>query len=582
MKYALIIGNDSYNDPKLRKLKTPAADSRELAKVLGDKKIGSFDEVISLVNQTEPKISRAISTFFANKKSDDLVLVYFSGHGVVDSRGNLFLALKDTETSYLTSTAIPSSFIAYEMDSCRSKKQILILDCCNSGAFARGTKAGDQKVITKPTFEGKVGLGRVVLTASDSTQFAFEGDQVVTQTEFSLFTHFLLEGLKSGKADIDGDGYITLDEWYEYTYPRVVSATSKQIPQKWSYRQQGELIVAKNPNLKKKEVRNRDPEDKRTLEGLIRLKSELDKSIPTRTIDPTLLLATWNIREFGSTKTGGREVEPLYYIAEILSRFDVIVVQGVENNLDILDKLMYILGDWWKYVVSDATLDQQRTYRRHVFIYDTRKLILEDAINHSQLMSLIKVKKVDLGYAYLPYLADFRTGSFRFTLCAQNLYVNKNMLDDPQYRREAMVFVEFLEKRMKTQDAWAYNTILIGDFNLFSTKDQTLQVIEKGMFEIPANLKGKYTNAAKDKPFDQIAFLASSADRQIGLARAGTFPFFEHVYRDTDWKVYQPKMAKNKYKEWRTFKMSDHLPLWVELYVDFRTDDLMRKIKLTS
>ena len=63
------------------------------------------------------------------------------------------------------------------MDSCRSRRQILILDCCHSGAFARGTK-GEQKAITETTFEGS-GFGRVVLTASDSTQYALEGDQVV-------------------------------------------------------------------------------------------------------------------------------------------------------------------------------------------------------------------------------------------------------------------------------------------------------------------------------------------------------------------------------------------------------------------
>ena len=137
------------------------------------------------------------------------------------------------------------------MSQCRSKRQILILDCCNSGAFSRGTKAGKQKAITKSTFEGN-GYGHVVLTASTETQFALEGDQVLEQTEFSLFTHFLLEGLNTGKADIDGDGSISLDELYEYTHSQVISKTPKQIPQKWGYQQQGELIIAKNPNLKKK------------------------------------------------------------------------------------------------------------------------------------------------------------------------------------------------------------------------------------------------------------------------------------------------------------------------------------------
>ena len=138
------------------------------------------------------------------------------------------------------------------MDSCRSKRQILILDCCHSGAFARGTK-GEQKAITETTFEGS-GFGRVVLTASDSTQYALEGDQVIKQSELSLFTHFLLEGLQTGAADVNNDGLIALDEWYDYTYTRVISETPRQVPHKWSYNQQGDLIIAKNPFVKKRVV----------------------------------------------------------------------------------------------------------------------------------------------------------------------------------------------------------------------------------------------------------------------------------------------------------------------------------------
>ena len=250
MKYALIIGNNRYDDAKLAQLKTPAADSKALANILKDRTIGSFDEVASLVNQTETQVRRTISSFLANKKPDDLVLLYFSGHGVLDDRGRLYLALKDTQVDLLKATSIPSSFVADEMDSCRSKRQILILDCCHSGAFARGAKGGP-KAITETTFEGS-GFGRVVLTASDSTQYALEGDQVIKQSELSLFTHFLLEGLKTGEADANNDGHISLDEWYDYTYAKVISETPRQVPHKWSYNQQGDLIIARNPYVKKK------------------------------------------------------------------------------------------------------------------------------------------------------------------------------------------------------------------------------------------------------------------------------------------------------------------------------------------
>ena len=151
MKYALIIGNNKYDDPKLAQLKTPAADSQALAKVLDDKTIGAFDAVTPLINQNETRVRRAISEFLTDKKPDDLVMLYFSGHGILDDRGRLYLALKDTQVNLLKATSLPSSFLTDEMDSCRSKRQILILDCCHSGAFARGVK-GEQKAVTEATF----------------------------------------------------------------------------------------------------------------------------------------------------------------------------------------------------------------------------------------------------------------------------------------------------------------------------------------------------------------------------------------------------------------------------------------------
>ena len=323
------------------------------------------------------------------------------------------------------------------------------------------------------------------------------------------------------------------------------------------------------------------PEGKRTAEGLLRLRAELDKAIPPKTVDPTLLLATWNLREFGGTKSGGREKEPLFYIAEIMSRFDMVAVQEVRDNLDALDDLMYILGSWWKYLVSDVTLGAQGNNERHAYIYDTRKLSFGGLAGElvPEMMKEGGELKSNFAFARSPYVAGFRAGWFKFTICTQHFYYGESKADDPQRLQEAKTVVELLKKRMKSKDAWAYNTILLGDFNIFSTSDETFKVIGKGNFEIPASLMGTYTNANKDKPFDQIAFLSRDVKTQMALAKSGTFPFFDFVYRDSDREVYQPNMQESKYKQWRTFKMSDHLPLWVEVGVDFGKEYLERKMK---
>ena len=330
-----------------------------------------------------------------------------------------------------------------------------------------------------------------------------------------------------------------------------------------------------------KSIDSKTVEGRRTAEKLLLLKFELDQVIPSKTVDPTLLLATWNIREFGGTKSGGREEEPLFYIAEIMSRFDIIAVQEVRDDLDALDKLLQILGSWWKYIVSDVTLGTQGNNERHAYIYDTRKISFGGMAG--ELVPEMKkdggVLKSDFAFSRTPYIAGFKAGWFKFTLCTQHFYYGEDKADDPQRLKEAQTVLKLLKKRMQSKDAWSGNSILLGDFNVFSLHDETFLAIEKEQFHVPASLKGTYTNSNRDKPFDQIAFLARDVEKQLGLARAGTFPFFDHVYRDADWKTYLPNKTFNEYKQWRTFKMSDHLPLWVELFVDFGDAYLEKKME---
>lgn len=240
-KFALIIGNTEYTDSGLAQLSAPGRDAEDFSRILQAKDICAFDEVSLLLNQPEYLVRRAIDEFFDQKKPDDLLVLYFSGHGVRDELGSLYLAVKNTVRNRLRSTAIKSDFIREAMDQSRSRRQVLIMDCCNSGAFAQGTKAATGMSIgTASVFEA--GYGRIILTASDSTQFAWEGDQVIGETDNSLFTHFLVEGLK-GEADLDGDGRITVDEVYDYTYEKVKFATPKQTPSKFSSKQQGEIVL---------------------------------------------------------------------------------------------------------------------------------------------------------------------------------------------------------------------------------------------------------------------------------------------------------------------------------------------------
>jgi formylglycine-generating enzyme required for sulfatase activity/uncharacterized caspase-like protein len=251
-KFALVIANTDYQDASFAKLTAPGKDAEEFAQVL--RELAAFDDVQILLNEGESKTRRSIARFFTERKRDDLLLLYFSGHGVRNEQGQLFLAANDTEISILEASGIPADFVTSSMNNSRSQRQLLILDCCNSGAFAHGSKSATgvgKSMGIATAFEGS-GFGRVVLTATDATQYAWEGDKVIGDTQKSVFTHFLIEGLK-GDADRDGDGHIDVDELYDYAYEQIVRRTPKQTPGKWSYRQQGDIVLREN--LKPREVK---------------------------------------------------------------------------------------------------------------------------------------------------------------------------------------------------------------------------------------------------------------------------------------------------------------------------------------
>lgn len=244
-RVALIIATDQYEDKDLCQLISPAHDAEALGQVLKDPAIGSFD-VRTLLNKPSHEVKTEIEEFFTDRKRDDILLLYFSGHGIKDEDGLLYFCTTNTKRKFLFSTAVESDFVNKVMQRSRSRKQVLLLDCCYSGAFARGmlTRA-DKAIDTKERFDGK---GLFVLTASDAMQYSFEGDHLEGKAAPSVFTSSLVDGLKTGAADSDGDGDITPDELYEYVYKTVIDRKPEQRPRRWNFDVEGKIVIARNPN----------------------------------------------------------------------------------------------------------------------------------------------------------------------------------------------------------------------------------------------------------------------------------------------------------------------------------------------
>ncbi|OYW74362.1 MAG: hypothetical protein B7Z37_18125 [Verrucomicrobia bacterium 12-59-8] len=332
-------------------------------------------------------------------------------------------------------------------------------------------------------------------------------------------------------------------------------------------------------------LKSEEEADRRTAEGLLRLKTQIDTEVPQKDLDKHLLVATWNLREFGAAKYGPRTTESLYYIAEVMSHFDLIAVQEVRSDLKALDQLMSILGQsMWKYIVTDVTQGRQGNDERLAFIYDTRKLSfggLAGEIVPEQTKKENGQLVADAAYARSPYMAGFRAGWFRFSICTGHLYYGEGE-KDTQRIKEMGDLVRQLQKRVNDSDRWARNIIVLGDFNIFSEKDAAMDSLTKA-FKRPAAIEGMKDGSNQDrtKPYDQIGFISPDVAYQLDKAKAGVFDPYQSVYRKgTDEGEYPwDKTKALSFKEWRSYQMSDHLPMWVELNVDFGNEYLARKAR---
>jgi len=241
-RLALLVATYRYEDAGLRQLTAPGHDAEALAEVLRDPEIANFDVTI-LINEPHYVVGNAIGEFYRNRRRDDLTLLYFTGHGLKDDQGRLYLAMTNTRRDDLLFTALSAQQVDEAMESCSSRQKVLMLDCCYSGAFPAGrvSKAGGE-VHALEKFQGK---GRVVLTASDATQYSFEGNHIVGEGTRSVFTRSLVKGVITGEADLDRDGDISIDELYSYVHDRVIEEMPQQRPKKQE-NIEGRIVVARN------------------------------------------------------------------------------------------------------------------------------------------------------------------------------------------------------------------------------------------------------------------------------------------------------------------------------------------------
>jgi ubiquinone/menaquinone biosynthesis C-methylase UbiE len=239
-KRAVLIGNSEFIS--LPALRCPPADVEALSQILRDEEVCWFSPVHSLLNAPHNEILTRINEVLRDADKEDLVLIYYSGHGLLDGRGRLFLAARNTNPSLLHATAVSVSAIRDCLSQSRCQRFVLILDCCYSGAATATFRQDGQAISTDFPGDKVEGIGEFVMSASTAIQRAEQKQD----DALSLFTKHLVKGLRESSADADGDGVIRLEELYNYV-KRHLASEGNQEPLHWVSGSAASFIIGRTP-----------------------------------------------------------------------------------------------------------------------------------------------------------------------------------------------------------------------------------------------------------------------------------------------------------------------------------------------
>jgi hypothetical protein len=201
---ALLIGNALYlRDPELRTLKGPSADVAALFAALTDADTGLFDPdaIEPLIDRGVQDLREKVHQFLVEDATrDDILLLYYSGHGRLDLTSRLHLCAIDTRTSALRPTTLRyAEDIEAAINESPAASVVTVLDCCYSGAFR-----GDGEIMVEAT-----GSGRCVMTSASATQLALDETRDGSP---SPFTEAFVNGLREAEAQ----GHLTTQQLYDY------------------------------------------------------------------------------------------------------------------------------------------------------------------------------------------------------------------------------------------------------------------------------------------------------------------------------------------------------------------------------
>lgn len=227
MTEALLINLGQFNDSSISALSATTHDVEALQELLRRPDIGASrtDDVMVLSNPTLRQVRETIETFCTLRDPEETTLIYISGHAILNDQGQLLFPCRDTIRANLELTAYSLAELKAELEACRSNQEVVILDCCFTGTFAKGMISDQDFQAIAEDFSS---TRRALMTSPTSIDYAIEHKS----KRYSTYTQFLLDALETGMADgsanqpLDGTVNVSelhsyIDKHLQYTHPAL-------------------------------------------------------------------------------------------------------------------------------------------------------------------------------------------------------------------------------------------------------------------------------------------------------------------------------------------------------------------------
>lgn len=233
-RWGLVVGVSEYQDTRIPSLRYSSSDAQSFYDWLISPEGGRYApaRVKLLLDQdaTGKNIKKALFTWLKQPIEEDVVIIYFAGHGspdTPDTPKNLFLLPYDAKYNEIATTGFPMWDIETALKRfIKAKKVVVIADACHAAGVGQSfdiARRTNRAIAVNPISSGlqnltQIGDGVCVISATDEKQFSQESKD--WGGGHGVFTYFLLKGLK-GKADYTKDGKVTLGELLPYISEKV-------------------------------------------------------------------------------------------------------------------------------------------------------------------------------------------------------------------------------------------------------------------------------------------------------------------------------------------------------------------------